>query len=176
MELYLNSFLNLTLDGCECSTSRPRSFTVGKSAPGNDWIWGWVDPRARLDALAKRKFPFTASAGNLYRPWIICLVVWDTVHGPKYKHSYDSRVNGLKLLLILPLSYQNSILDIILSQFYPPLILITCLPKSIDYWLLFSYRLLAVPGGCFPRGFLAKLLHVFLVCPILAILAAHRGP
>jgi hypothetical protein len=30
-------------------------YTRGKS-PGTDWIGGWVDPRAGLDDLEKRKF------------------------------------------------------------------------------------------------------------------------
>jgi hypothetical protein len=29
-----------------------------------DMIWGWVGPRAGLDAVAKRKMPISAPAGN----------------------------------------------------------------------------------------------------------------
>jgi len=32
--------------------------------PGTHWIGGWVCPRADLDAVAKRKDPFIAAAGN----------------------------------------------------------------------------------------------------------------
>jgi len=27
----------------------------GRFITGSHWIWGWVDPRASLDAVAKRK-------------------------------------------------------------------------------------------------------------------------
>jgi hypothetical protein len=40
----------------EWSASRPDRFTPGEKAPGNHWIGGWVDSRAGLDYLKKRKF------------------------------------------------------------------------------------------------------------------------
>jgi hypothetical protein len=39
------------LEGGEWSASRPGRFT-----PGTHWIPGWVNPRAGLDAVKKRKF------------------------------------------------------------------------------------------------------------------------
>jgi hypothetical protein len=39
------------LAGDEWSSSRPVRFT-----PGTHWIGGWVDPRAGLDDVVKRKF------------------------------------------------------------------------------------------------------------------------
>jgi hypothetical protein len=41
---------------CPPQTSRPGRFTPGEMAPGTHWIWGWVDPRAGLDDVEKRKF------------------------------------------------------------------------------------------------------------------------
>jgi hypothetical protein len=38
------------------STSRPGRFTPEERAPGTHWIEGWVDLRAGLDDLEKRKF------------------------------------------------------------------------------------------------------------------------
>jgi hypothetical protein len=38
------------------STSRPGRFTPGKRAPDTHWIGGWVDLRAGLHDLEKRKF------------------------------------------------------------------------------------------------------------------------
>jgi hypothetical protein len=38
------------------STSRPGRFTPGERAPGTLWIGGWVDLRAGLGDLEKRKF------------------------------------------------------------------------------------------------------------------------
>jgi hypothetical protein len=49
-------FLTSALVGGEWSTSRPGRFTPGERAPGTHWIAGWVDLRAGLDDLEKRKF------------------------------------------------------------------------------------------------------------------------
>jgi hypothetical protein len=43
----------------------PAALPPGKEPPDNHWIGGWVGPRAGLDAVAKRKNPVIASAGNL---------------------------------------------------------------------------------------------------------------
>jgi len=39
-------------------------FTLGERAPAVHWIGGWVNPRAGLDVVAKRKNPITAPARN----------------------------------------------------------------------------------------------------------------
>jgi hypothetical protein len=49
-------FLDLALAGGEWSASRPCRFTPGEKAPGTHRIGGWVDPRAGLDDVVKRKF------------------------------------------------------------------------------------------------------------------------
>jgi hypothetical protein len=49
-------FLMSALAGGEWSASRPGLFTPGEGAYGTHWIGGWVDPRAGLDDLEKRKF------------------------------------------------------------------------------------------------------------------------
>jgi hypothetical protein len=48
--------LTSALVGGEWSTSRPGRFTPGERAPGTHWTGGWVDLRAGLDDLEKRKF------------------------------------------------------------------------------------------------------------------------
>jgi hypothetical protein len=60
--------------------SRPCSFTPRERAPGTHWIRGWVDPRAVLDAVEKRKYltlpglePGPCSP-SLYRPSHLYLV------------------------------------------------------------------------------------------------------
>jgi hypothetical protein len=50
----------------EWSASRPCRFTPGGSAPGTHWIGGWVDLRASLDDVEKRKF--LTSPGFELRP------------------------------------------------------------------------------------------------------------
>jgi len=37
----------------------PSAFTPGERAPRTHWIGGWLNPRAGLDAVAKRKIPFS---------------------------------------------------------------------------------------------------------------------
>jgi hypothetical protein len=49
----------------EWSASRPGRFTPGERAPGTHWI-GWVDPRADLGDMEKRKF--LALPGLEHRP------------------------------------------------------------------------------------------------------------
>jgi hypothetical protein len=46
----------MALAGGEWSVSRPSRFTPGERAPCTHWIGGWVDPRAGLDDVEKRKF------------------------------------------------------------------------------------------------------------------------
>jgi hypothetical protein len=48
-------FLTSALVGGEWSASLPGRFTPRESAPGTHWIGGWVDPRAGLDDVEKRK-------------------------------------------------------------------------------------------------------------------------
>jgi hypothetical protein len=54
--------MTLVLDGGESSPSRLGRFTPRESALGAHWIGGWVDPRAVLDAVVKRKI--SSPAGN----------------------------------------------------------------------------------------------------------------
>jgi hypothetical protein len=53
----LHAFLTSAQDRGEWSASRFGSFTSGIIAPSSRWIGGWVDLRAGLDAVAKRKIP-----------------------------------------------------------------------------------------------------------------------
>jgi hypothetical protein len=48
--------LTSALVGGEWSTSRTGRFTPGEGAPCAHWIGGWVDLRASLEDLEKRKF------------------------------------------------------------------------------------------------------------------------
>jgi hypothetical protein len=54
-DVYIHIFLTSALVGGEWSASRPGPFTTGEKAPGTHWIGGWVDPRAGLDTVDKRK-------------------------------------------------------------------------------------------------------------------------
>jgi hypothetical protein len=51
VDVQIHIFLTSALVTGEWSTSRP-----GERAPGTHWIGGWVDLRAGLDDLEKRKF------------------------------------------------------------------------------------------------------------------------
>jgi hypothetical protein len=48
-------FLTLELDGGEWSALRTGHFTFMERAPGSHWIGGWVDHRAGLNIMEKRK-------------------------------------------------------------------------------------------------------------------------
>jgi hypothetical protein len=48
-------FLTLALDKCECSASCPGRFIRLETAFGTHCIRGWVDPRASLDSVERRK-------------------------------------------------------------------------------------------------------------------------
>jgi hypothetical protein len=52
---YSSTFLDLALDGGEWSASLSYRFTPGERAPGTHWLGGWVNPRAGLDAMEKKK-------------------------------------------------------------------------------------------------------------------------
>jgi hypothetical protein len=67
VDVYTHVFLTSALAGGEWSISRPCRFIPGESAPGTHWIGCWVDPRAGLDDLEKRKF-LTTPPGLELRP------------------------------------------------------------------------------------------------------------
>jgi hypothetical protein len=56
VDVQIHIFLTSALAGGEWSASRPSRFTPGKKIPGTHWIEGWVDARAGLDDVEKRKF------------------------------------------------------------------------------------------------------------------------
>jgi hypothetical protein len=56
VDVSINIFLTLALAGGEWSASRPGRFTPAERVPGTHWIGSWVDPRASLDDVEKRKF------------------------------------------------------------------------------------------------------------------------
>jgi hypothetical protein len=56
VDVWTHVFLNSALVGGGWSTSRPGRFTPEERAPGTHCIGGWVDLRAGVDDLEKRKF------------------------------------------------------------------------------------------------------------------------
>jgi hypothetical protein len=55
VDVWIHIFLTLAIAGGEWSASLPGRFIPRKRAPGTQWIEGWVDPRAGLDDVEKRK-------------------------------------------------------------------------------------------------------------------------
>jgi hypothetical protein len=53
---WIDVFLTSALVRGEWSASRLCRFIPRERVPGSHWIGGWVDPRARLDDVKKRKF------------------------------------------------------------------------------------------------------------------------
>jgi hypothetical protein len=56
VDVYIDIVLTLALDGGEGSASCACYFTLMERAPGTHWMGGWVDLRASLDDVEKRKF------------------------------------------------------------------------------------------------------------------------
>jgi hypothetical protein len=56
VDVKIHIFWTSALIGGEWSASRLGHFTPGERAPDTHWIGGWVDPRAGLDDMEKRKF------------------------------------------------------------------------------------------------------------------------
>jgi hypothetical protein len=55
-DVRIHIFLTSALAGDEWSASGSGRFTPGERDPGSQWVGGWVDPRAGLDDVEKRKF------------------------------------------------------------------------------------------------------------------------
>jgi hypothetical protein len=62
--------LTSALDRGEWSASRPGRFNPRERSPSTRWIWGWMGPRAVLDALVKRKIPRPHRESNPRTPII----------------------------------------------------------------------------------------------------------
>jgi hypothetical protein len=56
VDVQIHIFLISALAVGEWSPSRPGRFTPEEMDPSIHWIGGWVDPRAGLDDVEKRKF------------------------------------------------------------------------------------------------------------------------
>jgi hypothetical protein len=70
VEVQHHAFLTSTLEGGECSASRPGRFTPGETSPRTHWIEGWVGPRAGQDAVEKRKIPSPCRESNSRTPTV----------------------------------------------------------------------------------------------------------
>jgi hypothetical protein len=60
----LHAFLTSALDGVKWSASPNCRINPMERADGTHWIGGWVDPRAGLYTVAKRKIPTIDPTGN----------------------------------------------------------------------------------------------------------------
>jgi hypothetical protein len=56
VDVQIHIYLKSALAGGEQSASHPCCFTSRERAPCSHWIGGWVNPRAGLDEVQKRKF------------------------------------------------------------------------------------------------------------------------
>jgi hypothetical protein len=66
VDVQIHIFLTSALVGGEWPASHPCRFTLGERAPGTHLTEGWVDPRAGLDNMEKRKF--LTLSGLEFRP------------------------------------------------------------------------------------------------------------
>jgi hypothetical protein len=72
-----HAFLTSALVGGEWSASLSGRFTPGECAPGVHWIVSWMDLRAGLDAVAKRKGTCLFQESNPSRPARNLLTITD---------------------------------------------------------------------------------------------------
>jgi hypothetical protein len=56
VDLKIHILLNSALAGSTWSVLGPDRFIPRERAPTTHWLGGWVDPRAGLDEVGKRKF------------------------------------------------------------------------------------------------------------------------
>jgi hypothetical protein len=68
VDVWIHIFLTSALAGGEWSVSCPGRFTPRESAPSTHWTGGWVDPRASLDDIEKKKFMTPPGLQPLGRP------------------------------------------------------------------------------------------------------------
>jgi hypothetical protein len=101
MDVKIHIILTSALAGGEWSASRPGRFTPDEKDPGTHWKGGWVDPRASLDDVEKRKFLTLSGierptrSQSLYRPYRLCrtepswVITWISVYeySPKLAHA-----------------------------------------------------------------------------------------
>jgi hypothetical protein len=71
-------FLSSALKGGVWSGLRLYRFTPGDRTPATHWIGGWVDPRAGMDAMEKRKISFLSRELNPGRPARSPVANWNT--------------------------------------------------------------------------------------------------
>jgi hypothetical protein len=57
-----------------CQLHAPGRFTLRERTPGTHWIGGWVEPRAVLDVVVKRKIPSPRRDSNPRTPIVQPLV------------------------------------------------------------------------------------------------------
>jgi len=61
VDMYLHVFLTSVVDGGEWSASRSSHFTPGEEIPVIHWIGDWVDHRANVDVVVRRRKAFLCS-------------------------------------------------------------------------------------------------------------------
>jgi hypothetical protein len=69
----------------------PRRFAPGEGAPGSHWIGVWVDPRADLDGVEKKKF--LTLTGLELRPVGRRPARNQSLYRPRYPGSYNNTVH-----------------------------------------------------------------------------------
>jgi hypothetical protein len=86
MVVYIHIFSTSALVGGEWPASRPCRYTPGEKAPGSHWIGGWVDIKAFMVDVEKRKFLTLPGL----KPWPLSLparsqsLYWLRLHGSLY--------------------------------------------------------------------------------------------
>jgi hypothetical protein len=62
MEVQLHTKLTYALDGGKWSTSYP--LTPGERSSGTHYVWGWIEPRADVEGMKKKKIIYFLCRGS----------------------------------------------------------------------------------------------------------------
>jgi hypothetical protein len=74
VDVYIHIFLTSALVGREWSVSSTCRFTPGERTHGTHWIGGWMDPRAGLDGVEKKKFDGPSVVQCIPRHYTDCAI------------------------------------------------------------------------------------------------------
>jgi len=96
VEVQLKTLLTWTLDRGEWSASRPGRFTPGETDPGTHLIGFWLDSRAGLDAMQKRKNPCLCRESNPGRPARNLVTILTELQWSGHVHCWTVRIKTLR--------------------------------------------------------------------------------
>jgi hypothetical protein len=91
----LHALLPSALNGGQLSPSSPATWPMGQNG-GTHWIWGWVDPRASLYVLEKRKTSCPSRASTPVHPALSQSLDWLCQPASSPESWYTAKYHSVK--------------------------------------------------------------------------------